>query len=172
MQLQRVRAHHCTHPSFFKWPYTNSLLKDDWAGGHFIPKGSTVVLNVWGMHHDEKRWEKPEDFMPERYASYPKLASQYTSDGPDRDHFGYGAGRRVCPGIHLAERNLFIAMAKLLWAFDFSKGINDDSKVESSIGFLQCVADFECQITVRSEKRAETIRNEFQEAGKIFEKYD
>lgn len=137
-----------------------------------IPKGSTVVLNVWAMHHDETRWEKPADFMPERFASYPKLASQYTSDGSTRDHFGYGAGRRVCPGIHLAERNLFIAISKLLWAFDFSKKEGNNQAVESSIGFLQCVREYECQISVRSEKRAETIRLEFEEAGNIFANYD
>ncbi|KAH8195801.1 hypothetical protein TruAng_010044 [Truncatella angustata] len=180
-----------TWGDFSKLPYINMMIKeshrwrpvsplgvshavaeDDWVGGHFIPKGSTVVLNVWGMHHDERRWEKPEEFNPDRYASHPKLASRYTSDGPDRDHFGYGAGRRVCPGIHLAERNLFIAMAKLLWAFEFRKNINDDSEIKSSIGFLQCVADFGCEITVRSQKRAETIRNEFQAAGKTFANYD
>lgn len=110
--------------------------------------------------------------MPERYKTHPKLASQYTSDGPDRDHFGYGAGRRVCPGIHLAERNLFVAMAKLLWAFDFAKKVDDRSTVESSIGFLQCVTDFDCVITPRSEKRAETIRREFEEAAHIFDNYD
>lgn len=147
-------------------------MADDWVAGYFIPKGSTVVLNVWGMHHDEKRWENPADFMPERFASHPKLASHYTSDGPSRDHFGYGAGRRVCPGIHLAERNLFIAMAKLLWAFDFSKKEGDTGEIESSIGFLQCVREYDCQITVRSAGRAETIRREFEKAGEIFGNYD
>lgn len=145
---------------------------DDCIGGYFIPKGATVVLNVWAMHHDERRWERPDDFIPERFASHPKLASQYTSDGPARDHFGYGAGRRVCPGIHLAERNLFVAMAKLLWAFDFRKPPGVDAKVESSIGFLQCVRDYGCDISVRSEMRAETIRREFQEAGEVFANYD
>ena len=146
---------------------------DDYAGGHFMPKGSTVVLNVWGMHHDEKRWERPEDFMPERYADYPKLASQYTNDGPGRDHFGYGAGRRVCPGIHLAERNLFIGISKLLWAFEFSKALGEaDAQIESSIGFLQCVRDYGLQIKGRSEKRAKTIRREFSDAAEIFANYD
>lgn len=146
---------------------------DDWVGDYFIPKGSTVVLNVWAMHHDEKRWDRPADFIPERFASHPKLASHYTSDGPGRDHFGYGAGRRVCPGIHLAERNLFIAMAKLLWAFEFRKKDGDDGgRVESSIGFLQCVREYDCQIMVRSERRAETIRREFEKAGETFASYD
>ncbi|KAI1263582.1 cytochrome P450 oxidoreductase [Xylariaceae sp. FL1019] len=180
-----------TWADFHKLPYVNMMIKeshrwrpvsplgvshavaeDDWVGGCYIPKGSTVVLNVWGMHHNETRWEKPEDFMPERFAKHPKLASQYTSDGPDRDHFGYGAGRRVCPGIHLAERNLFIAMSKLLWAFEFRKPNGDDTKVESSIGFLQCVRDYGCVIKVRSERRAETIRREFEQAAEVFANYD
>ncbi|KAI9166305.1 Cytochrome P450 monooxygenase patI [Paramyrothecium foliicola] len=151
---------------------SHAVAKDDWVGGHLIPKGSTVVLNVWAMHHDERRWENPSEFMPERYMQHPKLASQYTSDGPDRDHFGYGAGRRICPGIHLAERNLFVAMAKLLWAFDFRKRVDDNSTVKTSIGFLQCVSEYDCVIKVRSARRAETIRREFQEASKMFAKYD
>ncbi|KAI1824706.1 cytochrome P450 oxidoreductase [Xylaria intraflava] len=180
-----------TWEDFPKLPYINMMIKeshrwrpvsplgvshavaeDDWVGGHHLPKGSTVVLNVWGMHHNEKRWEQPEDFMPDRYSTHPKLASQYTSDGPDRDHFGYGAGRRVCPGIHLAERNLFVAMAKLLWAFDFKKSSDDDGNVESSIGFLQCVRDYGCIITPRSEEKVETIKREYQQTAEIFANYD
>ncbi|KAF7537126.1 hypothetical protein G7054_g3942 [Neopestalotiopsis clavispora] len=180
-----------TWQDFSKLPYINMMIKeshrwrpvsplgvshavaeDDFVGGYLIPKGSTVVLNVWGMHHDEQRWDNPEEFRPDRYATHPKLASQYTSDGPDRDHFGYGGGRRVCPGIHLAERNLFIAMAKLIWAFDFRKKTDDTSQIGSSIGFLQCVTDYECDIKVRSQKRAETIMREFEEAGEIFANYD
>lgn len=147
---------------------------DDWVGGYLIPKGSTVVLNVWAMHHDSRRWDRPEDFAPERFADHPKLAPHYTSDAESRDHFGYGAGRRVCPGIHLAERNLFVAMSKLLWAFEFGKGKGGggNGEVETSIGFLQCVTDYDCAITVRSEKRAETIRREFEQAAEVFANYD
>lgn len=36
-------------------------------------------------------------------------------------HFTFGAGRRVCPGFHIAERGLFIAISRLLWGFDFSR---------------------------------------------------
>lgn len=127
---------------------------------------------MWALHHDPSRWTSPEKFDPDRYADYPKQASQYVNDGAARDHFGYGAGRRVCPGIHLAERNLFVAMAKLLWAFDFRKKPGVDKEVETSIGLLQGVKDFECDITVRSEMRAETIRREFAEAAAVFAVYD
>ena len=54
----------------------------------------------------------------------------------DRDHWAFGAGwvfnswldtlsadifqisRRICPGIHVAERELWLAVSRLLWAFD------------------------------------------------------
>lgn len=82
-------------------------------------KGTSVVLNVWGIHNDESRYPSPETFEPSRFAEQTRLASVYANagDAQKRDHFGYGAGRRICPGIHLAERALFIAMAKLLWGF-------------------------------------------------------
>lgn len=66
----------------------------------FLPKGSTVVLNVWAMHHDSNTWKDPQHFIPERFEAYPSLASSYAASGKwdERDHYGYGAGRRICPG--------------------------------------------------------------------------
>lgn len=73
---------------------------DNEIDGMFLPKGSTVVLNVWAMHHDSDTWKDPQHFIPERFESYPSLASTYAASGKwdERDHYGYGAGRRICPG--------------------------------------------------------------------------
>ncbi|MCJ1451406.1 hypothetical protein MMC28_001742 [Mycoblastus sanguinarius] len=94
-------------------------------------------------------------------------------DWKNRDHYGYGFGRRSCPGIHLAERNMFLAIAKLLWALRFEPKVGADGKevpINSSPdkgyhqGFLYCAKDYECQITVRSERIRETLLREFEEA--------
>ena len=37
-----------------------------------------------------------------------------------RNTFVYGAGRRICLGMHLAENSLSITVPKLLWAFNFT----------------------------------------------------
>ena len=143
-----------------------------------LPKGSTVVLNVWAMHHDERTWKEPQHFMPERFENHPQLASVYAAAGEwdKRDHFGYGAGRRVCPGIHLAERNLFIGVAKLLWAFKFGvkKGASVDTSAETGLsqGFLRCVKDYGCSIDVRSEVKRDTIMREFSEVQEVFSRFD
>lgn len=39
----------------------------------------------------------------------------------DRPHLSFSTGRRVCVGIHLAERNLFIAASMLLACFKFER---------------------------------------------------
>lgn len=137
-------------------------------------------MNVWAMHMDPLVWEKPEDFIPERYKSHRDLLSPEliaSGDWEKRDHFGYGAGRRVCPGIHLAERNMFLAIAKLLWAFEFSE---DDGKVNNPDpvdgyhqGFLYCAKDYGCKVTVRSEAIRQTILREYAEAqDSVFSKFE
>jgi cytochrome P450 len=60
----------------------------------FIPKGTVIVMNQQKLHYDPKRWERPFEFRPERYLSYPLKAGAYTamSDAGKRDHFSFGAG--------------------------------------------------------------------------------
>lgn len=154
------------------------LRSDDHVDGMHLPKGSTVILNVWALHHDANRWQNPEHFIPERYEAYKGLAPVYAAskDFDKRDHLGYGASRRICPGIHLAERNLFIATAKLLWAFKFSQDaslISDTSaETGSSQGFMHCVKDYGCRIELRMEAKRATIERERHDARKIFDHFD
>lgn len=144
----------------------------------FLPKDSTVVLNVWAMHHNPETWEDPQHFQPERFEKYPLLASVYAASGEwdNRDHYGYGAGRRICPGIHLAERNLFIGVAKLLWAINFGvkEGVVIDTSAETGLrqGFLHCVKEYGCTIKLRSEAKRETIMRELAQAQSVFDRFD
>ena len=149
-----------------------------------IPKGSTIILNVWGLHHDPIRFPNPDVFDPDRYTGRTLLASEYaaSADFEKRDHYGYGSGRRICPGIHLAERGLFLAMSKLLWAFSFAEKrdlqgrlipIDVDAATGYSEGFLHCPKPFDCEIKPRSEARQETILKEFAQAEKeTFSQYE
>ncbi|OIW29095.1 cytochrome P450 [Coniochaeta ligniaria NRRL 30616] len=139
---------------------------DDWYEGYFIPKGSTVILNWWAIHYNPTLHPDPDTFNPSRYlASHPEHSSHYfnTADPYDRDHFGYGAGRRICPGSHVAEYSLYINLARVLWAFDIGPKIGDDGKpVPPAEGFFDGVMavprPFECEIRPRSEGKAEMVR--------------
>ena len=136
------------------------------------------------MHHDPIRFPDPDTFDPDHYKGQTTLAPELAAaaEYENRDHYGYGSGRRICPGIHLAERNLFLGIAKIIWAFDIQAGLDADGKpVEPdfdprtgySEGFLVCAKDFPCRITPRSEARRETVMREFDEAKRdVFVKYD
>ena len=131
------------------------------------------------QHHTD-----PTSFIPERFADHTKLAPEYAAgDWEKRDHYGYGAGRRICPGMHLAERNMFLSIAKLLWAFRFENGVcadgggeevNEMDPVEGyHQGFLYCAKPYGCKPIVRSEEHRQTILREFEEAEKtVFAKFE
>ena len=66
---------------------------------------------------DEKRYPRADQFIPERFLT--KDGTQIDPSVPDPvEAFGYG--RRICPGRHLADTAVFLAIAYSLWAFDIS----------------------------------------------------
>lgn len=149
-----------------------------------ILAGSTVIMNVWGLHHDSTVHDDPDCFNPLRYKDRTELAPKYASSAEyeKRDHYSYGSGRRICPGIHLAERGLFLACAKILWAFDITQKIdpsgipipiNSDPATGYTDGFLRCAKPYAVSIKPRSEERQKIILAEFEDAEReIFSKYD
>ncbi|KAJ7648055.1 cytochrome P450 [Roridomyces roridus] len=87
--------------------------------GQFIPKGTVVVLNTFTMHHDPKRHANPDKFDPERYMhdNLTSAESANLADPYERDHWMFGAGRRICPGMIVAEREIWLTISRMLWAF-------------------------------------------------------
>ncbi|OJJ97582.1 hypothetical protein ASPACDRAFT_45673 [Aspergillus aculeatus ATCC 16872] len=151
--------------------FPHALGQDDWVDGKFLPKGTMVVVNTWGMHMDpdhrlNQKYD-PAKFVPERFAEHPALAPEYVPGAwENRDHYGYGVSRRICPGIHLAERNMFLAIAKLLWAFEFQPGpegepCDSDPVTGYQHGFLYCAKPYSTRPVLRSESIRETVEREF-----------
>lgn len=163
--------------------FPHALSEDDVVDGTFLPKGSTVFINVWGLHHDETVFPDPGRFDPSRYQGRTRPAAEYatSSNYMNRDHYIYGSGRRICPGIHLAEREMFLGTAKLLWGFNFQQQrdengrlipIDTDPITGYTEGFLVSPKPFACSVTPRSKVREEVIMREFGDAEKgILAKY-
>lgn len=99
---------------------------------YLIPKGSCISIGTYAIHYDESLHPDPESFSPERYLGHPLTAGEYAAapDPYDRDHFTFGAGRRVCAGMYVAENSMFIILAKLLWAFRIRPCLGPDGKEE------------------------------------------
>ncbi|KAF9499951.1 cytochrome P450 [Pleurotus eryngii] len=87
--------------------------------GQFIPKDSVVIINSYTMHHDPSRHTDHHIFNPERYIKDSTLSSESANlaNPYERDHWMFGAGRRICPGMWVAEREIFLCISRILWAF-------------------------------------------------------
>ncbi|KAF9882628.1 hypothetical protein FE257_005823 [Aspergillus nanangensis] len=103
------------------WLGTPHVASEDFVyRGQYIPKDTVVVLNTWTMHHDPARHPNPEKFEPERYINDPLTSAESANvtDPLERDHWMFGAGRRICPGMLVAEREIWLTISRMLWAFD------------------------------------------------------
>ncbi|KAJ2933684.1 hypothetical protein H1R20_g3447, partial [Candolleomyces eurysporus] len=69
-------------------PHCNT--EDDEYDGYFIPKGTIIFQNNWAMMHDPDVFEKPFEFIPERYIKDGKIDPSV----PDTDRAAFGHGRR------------------------------------------------------------------------------
>lgn len=61
-----------------------------------IPKGSLLVIDVWGTHHDEQTWDNPYSFDPTRFQRTPVTAYNLIAQGGGNRHTGHR-----CPGEDL-----------------------------------------------------------------------
>lgn len=120
---------------------------------------------------DEKRWKNPERFDPTRYIddALTEAESMAQANPELRDHFTFGAGRRNCPGVHIAHNSLFINIARIFWAFNIRKSRDDAGRpIEPSTaaqpGFLLTPVKFPCHFEPRSEQHTKIIEKTWRDA--------
>ena len=80
--------------------------------GYIVPKNAQILINVWAMGHDPSIWDSPNLFMPERF-----LEQDIDYKGQDFELIPFGAGRRICPGLPLANRMVPLMLASLVHYF-------------------------------------------------------
>nr|KYP69588.1 Cytochrome P450 71A1 [Cajanus cajan] len=83
-------------------------------GGYDIPNKTMVFVNAWAIQRDHEFWEKPEEFIPERFES-----SEVNFNGQDFQFIPFGSGRRKCPGMAFGLASVEDILANILYWFDW-----------------------------------------------------
>jgi len=93
---------------------TRKCLGDDYLGGEFIPKGTTVIISVQGVHHREDLWKNAQEFEPKRFVG------NDTDETGNYSYLPFIQGPRNCLGQYLALLEARVVMANLLKKFKFT----------------------------------------------------
>ncbi|KAF2125588.1 cytochrome P450 oxidoreductase-like protein [Dothidotthia symphoricarpi CBS 119687] len=152
--------------------------QDDWYNGMLIPKGATIFVSPYALHYSI--YSDPSTYNPDRFLDRPKLAMVYAGspDYENRDHYAYGAGRRICVGIHLAERMQWRIVAQLLWAFNIEPALDEKGEpiepdtTAYDAGMVQVPLPYKMRFTPRSEKHAEVVRRELGDIEQLLKEWE
>ncbi|KAL5229858.1 hypothetical protein ABZP36_028634 [Zizania latifolia] len=86
--------------------------------GYRIPKGTELLVNVWGIARDPALWPDPLEFRPARFLPGSTHADVHVK-GNDFGLIPFGAGRRICAGLSWGLRMVTMTAATLVHAFDW-----------------------------------------------------
>ena len=97
------------YPPF--WLTGREAIHDDTIGGFPIAAGSTVLANIFGIHHHPAYWQRPEAFDPDRFSS--ANAARRSSDA----FIPFSTGPRACLGYQLSIVVMQLVLSTVMRSF-------------------------------------------------------
>ncbi|TXG56174.1 hypothetical protein EZV62_017487 [Acer yangbiense] len=108
------------------------------VNGYDIYPKTIMQVNVWAIGRDPNYWKDPEEFYPERFMDNPT-----DFKGQNFEFLPFGSGRRSCPGINMGLKTVEVALANLLYEFNWKlpNGMKEeDINMEEAIGMSLTVS--------------------------------
>lgn len=102
-------------------------VEDITIGGHFIPAGTNVLMSQWIVHRDERWFDDPLRFDPDRWAN--GLAQRL----PKYAYFPFGGGPRQCIGNSFAMFEATLILAMIAQRFELELITPDPIRIQPAV---------------------------------------
>ncbi|KAL6127136.1 hypothetical protein ACLB2K_075179 [Fragaria x ananassa] len=119
--LEGLRRHPPGH-----FVLSHAVTQDVVLDGYVVPKKGMVNFMVADIGWDEKVWEEPMEFKPERFLSGGEGEGVDITGSREIKMMPFGVGRRICPGLGLVVLHLEYFVANLVWKFEWKTVEGED----------------------------------------------
>jgi cytochrome P450 len=109
------------------WMIAREAIKEDDIDGHHIRPGTTVLVPVHQIHHDERFWPDPETFDPTRFIG------DAVKNRPRSAYLPFGGGRRICIGQSFALMEMVLMAAIMSQRFTFDLACDHAVELEATL---------------------------------------
>ena len=129
------------------WIIGRQPTEDVQIGEYLIPKGVQVLMPQAVMHYDERYFEAPQEFRPQRWL-----------DGLEKElprfaYFPFGGGPRVCIGNHFAMMEAMLLIATMAQRFDLENRMTGPLRTQPSVTLRPVVP-----VDVRAHARPQSAK--------------
>lgn len=110
----------------------HKTIEDVELDSYIIPKDTQVLGNIYAIHNDDRFWDSPGEFNPERF-----LFSEDGAPPPaltSGAFMPFGTGRRGCPGQGFAEIVIWLQACRLLHKYRFTPHGADNLSEDETFG--------------------------------------
>ncbi|KAI5696008.1 hypothetical protein M8J75_006849 [Diaphorina citri] len=112
---------------------------------YFIPKDTMIFISLWSLFHDEKNFEEPSKFKPERF-----LSPEGKFDKSNPNAINFGIGRRSCAGDFVAQNVMFLYVTTFFQKYSVHRDPNNpDLSTKAMSGFTTAPQPFKAIIRER-----------------------
>ena len=126
--------------------FVRCIAEDKEVDGHMIPKGTTILLSIFLIHHHPDTWENPNEYDPLRF---------HPNNAEGRNPYAYmpfSAGHRNCIGQSFALTELKTVIATIINQFQVT--VDERHEVEMVTDFiLRAKNDIKLNLKVNSIKK-------------------
>ncbi|XP_032680692.1 methyl farnesoate epoxidase-like [Odontomachus brunneus] len=121
-------------------------MKDVTLNGYCIPKDTIILFDLYSVHYDKAYWEKPDEFLPQRFLDESGKFHQNNISIP------FGLGKRRCLGEMLARSSVFLFFTYIIHYFDLEiSSEHGEPDLKAYDGFTMSPKPYYVKLSIRSD---------------------